>query len=134
MAMAPGQNMDQMKFIQFPGLPTCSSGAVQNGDPAHGSSIILLKVSGGCSVPWHWHTPNEHLMLVTGEGVAEMKGGKSLTLQQGGYAMMAASQVHQFRCTKSCMLYLYSDGAFDLHYVDAQGKEISPDAALKSVK
>jgi len=28
----------------------------------------------------------------------------------------------------------YSEVAFDLHYVNAQGNEISPDEALKAVK
>jgi len=132
--MSPGMNTAQMKFIQFPGLPTCASGAVTNGDPSKGASIILLKISGGCTVPWHWHTPNEHLMLVSGAGTGEMKAGGKIMLRPGGYALMAASQAHRFTCTSACLMYLYSDGAFDLHYVDAAGKEITPDAALKAVK
>jgi hypothetical protein len=29
-------------------------------------------------------------------------------------------------------LYIYSDAAFDIHYLDAQGNEISTEEALKS--
>jgi hypothetical protein len=31
------------------------------------------------------------------------------------------------------MLYVFSDAAFDMHYLDGEGKEISPDEALKKV-
>src|SRR5581483_12102024 len=27
-----------------------------------GASIILAKVAAGCTIPWHWHAPNEHLI------------------------------------------------------------------------
>jgi len=132
-----GQNVAEMKFGMFPGFPTCSTGSVQNGDPMKSPSIILVKTAKGCSFPWHWHTPNEHLMMVTGVARLEMKdGGKPLMLRTGGYALMPAKHVHQFRCvSSSCAVYLYSDAApFDIHYVDEQGTEISPDDALKAVK
>jgi hypothetical protein len=31
------------------------------------------------------------------------------------------------------MLYVFSDTAFDMHYVDGEGKDISPAEALKKV-
>ena len=133
-SMGAVRNVGEMKFMEFPGMPTCATGAVQSGDPTQGTSIILIKVASGCAFPWHWHTPNEHLMIVSGSGVAEMKGGKPVTLQAGAYAMMPSKEVHRLRCPGGCTLYLYSDGAFDMHYVDAQGNEIAPDAALKAVK
>lgn len=60
-----GQNIGDMKFVSLPGLPTCASGSVQNGDPTKGPSFILAKTAAGCSIPWHWHTPNEHVMMVS---------------------------------------------------------------------
>jgi hypothetical protein len=47
---------------------------------------------------------------------------------------MPSRHVHQFRCDQACTLYIYSDVAFDIHYVGGQGKEISPAEALKAVK
>ena len=131
---APGQNVDEMKFGPVPGLPTCATVSVQNGDPSKGASILLAKITSGCSIPWHWHTPNEHLMLVKGVARVEMKDGKPMTLREGGFALMPARHVHQFVCETACLLYVYSDVAFDIHYVDAQGKEIPPADALKQVK
>ena len=131
---APGHNMAEMKFVTFPGLPTCTTGSVQNGDPTKGPSIILIKSAAGCTVPWHWHTPNESLMIVSGVGRVEMKDGKPLTMRAGAYAQMPAHHIHQFHSTSACTFFLHSDGAFDLHYVDAQEKELPPAEALKAVK
>jgi len=126
--------MTEMKFVTVPGLPTCSPGSVQSGDPTKGPSIILAKVAAGCSIPWHWHTANENLMLVSGIAHLEMKEGKPLTLRPGGFALMPSRHVHQFRCDGPCLLYIYSDAPLDIHYVDRQGTEISPAKALKAVK
>jgi quercetin dioxygenase-like cupin family protein len=129
-----GRNIAEMKFVAFPGLPTCAPGAVQSGDPTKGSSILVSKVAAGCVIPWHWHTANEHLMIVSGVARVEVKDGKPVTLQAGGFGLMPSHHVHQFRCPTACTLYVYSDAALDIHYVDAQGKEISPDDALKAVR
>jgi quercetin dioxygenase-like cupin family protein len=127
-------NVPEMKFTMFPGTPTCSQGAVLDGDPGKGPSIIYAKMNAGCVFPWHWHTPAEHVMMVTGAGKMEMKDGKPVTLQPGGFALMPSHHVHQFRCEQACSIYIYSDAAFDMHYVDAQGKELTPADALKAVK
>lgn len=128
------RNMAEMTFNTVPGLPTCTPGSVQSGDPRNGPSVILGKMATGCSIPWHWHTSTERLMLVSGVARVEAKDGKPRTLRAGGFALMPSRHIHQFRCTASCVLYVYSDAAFDIHYVDAAGKDISPDDALKAVK
>jgi quercetin dioxygenase-like cupin family protein len=129
-----GRNVIQMKLTTIPGLPTCVKGSVQSGDPTKGSSVIFAKIPTGCSIPWHWHTPNEHVMIVAGVARMEMKNGKPLTLQSGGFALMSSHDVHQFRCQRACQLYIYSDVAFDIHYVNGQGNEMSPADALKAVR
>ena len=73
-------------------------------------------------------------MIVSGLAKVEMKGGSSVTVGQGGYAMMPGKHVHQFTCTSACAAFVSSDGAFDIHYVDTNGKEIPPDAALTKHK
>lgn len=128
-----GQNITDMQFAQMPGMPTCATASVRSGDPAKGPSIIAARMAAGCSFPWHWHTPVESVMMVTGNGRVEMKDGKPVTLAPGGFAQMPSKHVHRFSCAKKCMVYVHSDAAFDMHYVDADGKDISPDEALKSV-
>jgi len=129
-----GQNVAEMKFGPVPGLPTCATGSVQSGDPTKGPFIIYAKIAEGCSIPWHWHAANEHLMVVTGAARLDTKDAKPLTIRAGGFAMMPSRHAHQFRCANACSLFVYSDGAFDIHYLDGEGKEISPDDALKPFK
>jgi len=45
---------------------------------------------------------------------------------------LTSKHVHQFTCVTACKLFLAIDAAFDIHYVDASGNEISPDDALKA--
>jgi len=134
MGQMPGRNVADMKFGPLPGLPTIMLGSVQSGDPAKGPSIILAKVPAGGTIPWHWHTPTERVMLVSGIAKVEMKEDDPVTLEAGGYAEMPSHHVHQFHAVRDCVLYIYSDAAFDIHYVDGQGNEIAPDVALKAVK
>lgn len=129
-----GQNAADMKFVNFPGLPTCMKGAVVDGDPTKGPSIILAKGTAGCLVPWHWHTPIEHLMIVSGTVRMDMKDAKSVTLHAGGFGLVPSHHAHQALCVTACTMYVYGDAAFDIHYVDKAGSEITPDDALKAVK
>jgi quercetin dioxygenase-like cupin family protein len=113
------------------GLPGCMKVAVESGDPASGASVIAAKADAGCTVPWHWHTPTEKVMIVTGSAKIEMKDlGKAATLGAGGFAMMPSKHQHQFTCTTACSFFVDSDGAFDIHYVDAAGNEIAAGKAL----
>lgn len=121
------------KFATAPGLPTCTKSVVLSGDPSKGGSLMLIKAATGCVVPWHWHTPTEKLMFVSGRAKGEMKEGTApVMLHPGDYLSLPGKGVHQFTCTAVCTFFLTSDAAFDIHYVDAGGKEISPDQALKS--
>src|SRR2546428_8032985 len=61
------------KFTNFPGVPQCMMGAVQEGDPAKGNAVLLLKAQTGCTVPCHCHTPSEPPMMVSGSPKAELK-------------------------------------------------------------
>lgn len=132
---AVARNMSEMKFGSIAGLPTCAQASIQSGDPAQGAFIALMKTKTGCAVPWHWHTANEHLMIVEGTAHVQMKDmGKPVALRAGGFATMPSHHIHEFRCTQACTFFLFSDQKFDIHYVDPQGKEISPEEALKPVR
>ncbi len=127
------QNMADMKFATVPGLPTQTVGSVQSGDPSKGPFILFAKAAAGSTIPWHWHTAAERLMIVSGAADVQMKDGNPVRLEAGGFASLPAQHVHQFRCERDCTFYLDSDGAFDIHYVNGQGTEISAAEALKAV-
>ena len=130
-----GLNLADMKLIPLEGLPACATGAVVNGDPGKGGSIIFAQVKSGCDIPWHWHTPAENLMIVSGDAQVQMKDAVPAVLHAGGYIVMPPHHVHHFRCVSrkaDCVFYVYADGPFDIHYVDAQGNEIPATQALQS--
>ena len=132
------QTSDQMpyaplastKFMALPVLPSCMTISAQRGDPMKSAAVLLLKVKSGCVVPWHWHTANENLMMVSGKGKAEMPDGAQ-TIATGDYLFLAGKQIHQFTCISSCLVFDVIDDAFDIHYVDSEGKEIPVEQALK---
>jgi len=129
------RNLPELKFAPVAGLPTCVQIAIESGDPAQGAFVALVKTKAGCTVPWHWHTGGEQLMIVEGTARVQMKDtGKPVALRAGGFAMMPPHHIHEFKCTEACTFFLYSDQKFDIHYVDPQGKEIPPEQALKAVK
>jgi quercetin dioxygenase-like cupin family protein len=116
----------------LPVLPKCMTLAIQEGDPAKGPLIVLAKFTPGCTVAWHYHSANERLLIVSGTGKGEMRDvSKPLTLKPGDYLLLPAKGIHQFTAMTKVELFLLSDGAFDIHYVDLAGKEIAVDAALK---
>ena len=122
----------EMKFGPLPNIPPCLQGAILRGDPAKTGITAQLKGTAGCRVPWHWHTAVEQLGMVSGNARLEIKGTPARTIGPGAYAYMPAKHQHDFTCVTACVLFIGSDGPFDVHYVDASGKEITPEAAPKS--
>ncbi len=88
------QNTAPSQFQKNPALPDCLTLAVERGDPSSGPSILLVKGTKGCSAPWHFHSPNEQLMMVSGTGRVEMKGEAAVNLHSGGFAFAPVKHVH----------------------------------------
>jgi quercetin dioxygenase-like cupin family protein len=125
-------NLKASKFGNLPVLPSCMTVSVLHGDPSKGPAVLAAKLTPGCKVPWHWHTAAENLVVVSGSGKAEMKDGASHVLNPGDYVYMPGKQAHQFTCPAACTIYVMPEAAFDIHYIDKDGKEIPVDEALKS--
>ena len=158
------RNASEMKLGPIAGVPTCMQGSPAAGDPATGGFILYAKGKAGCTLPFHWHSANERLIIMSGttrmsmrgenekddtakgeaptgdtpkgdttkrDVMKSMKEGAPVVLKAGGFVELPAKHVHQFRCTEACTLYVLSDGKFDIHYVDPEGKEISPEQAMK---
>jgi quercetin dioxygenase-like cupin family protein len=120
-----------LKFAPIPDLPPCVSGAILRGDPRTGPAWVLLKFASGCRVPWHWHTANEDLVVISGRGLLTMKDVPSLQFTPGAYASLPSHHMHTASCSRACLLFSSADGAYDIHYVDANGQEIPADQALR---
>jgi quercetin dioxygenase-like cupin family protein len=89
-------------------------------------------MTAGCTIPWHWHTQNEDLIMTSGNGKLEMRGEATQSVVVGDYFYMPSKHQHQFTCATACTFFNLIDAAFDIRYVDRDGKEIPPEQALKS--
>jgi hypothetical protein len=130
-ALGHVSHADSVKYVQVPNLPACFTNAVLDGDPVTGPSVFLVRSTGDCRVPSHWHTPVEQLMIVSGTARVTMKGQAPETLRAGSFARLPGRHVHEFACVGVCSFFVTSDGPFDIHYVDEQGREISFEEAMR---
>ena len=71
--------------------------------------------------------------MITGTGKAQMKDGQPITVRPGDYVYMPAKHVHQFTTVTAVTMFDLPSGAFDIHYVDPSGTEITPEKAFSSV-
>jgi len=124
------------KYGAVPNAPECFTVAVERGDPSKGPSVILAKFAPGCVAPFHWHTSSETAMVVSGSLEIQMKDDKTLVTRHGDFAYLPAHHVHRATCLSAapCLVFLTSDAAFDIHWVDATGQDIPLEAALKAAK
>ncbi|HEY1264246.1 MAG TPA: cupin domain-containing protein [Terriglobales bacterium] len=124
------------KFGAIPNAPECFTIAVEKGDPGTGPSVILAKFAPGCVAPWHWHTPSETVMMVSGSLEVQMKDDKPFVAHRGDFVYMPGHHVHRATCMGSvpCLVFLTSDAAFDVHWVDAEGQEIPLAKAMENAK
>ena len=119
------------KFVNSPMLPACAAIAVLDGNPAAEAATIMIRITKGCIVPWHWHTAKERVVVVQGNGVFEMKEGKTFNVVPGEFVAMAPKHIHRFTALTDVILYNFPNGPFDIHYVNSAGEEIQPSEALK---
>jgi quercetin dioxygenase-like cupin family protein len=124
------------KFAPIPNVPECFTISVEKGDPTKGPSVILARFAPHCVAPYHWHTPGETVMVASGALEAQMKDDKAIVAHSGDFLYMPSHHIHRATCTGTapCLVFLSSDAAFDVHWVDAAGKEIPFDQAVKPTK
>ena len=118
-------------MTHMPGTPDCFVMATEQGDPSKEASILKMKGSAGCAVPWHWHPATENIMMVSGTAKTQVKGEKPVQLEQGSFLSVPPKHVMNFACVHECTMFVYTDGPFAVHYVDDAGNDISPTAALQ---
>ncbi|HWZ43501.1 MAG TPA: cupin domain-containing protein [Candidatus Saccharimonadales bacterium] len=124
------------KLAVLPVFPACLTLSAQRGDPFKGPAVILIKMTPGCKVVWHWHSANESLLMISGKGKIEMKDEATTggPVAPGDYVFLPGKHAHQFSCAAGCTFFDVTEGAFDIHYIDKDGKEIPPEQALKPAK
>jgi quercetin dioxygenase-like cupin family protein len=91
--------------------------AVLHGDPAQPNADVFLRVPPSYTIPPHWHTSAERMVLVAGELLVEYLGHKPATLKVGSYAYGPAKAPHQATCKSEepCVLFIAFESAVDAH-------------------
>lgn len=98
-----------------PFLPKGCGIAVLHGDPAKDNADIFLRVPANSSIPRHWHTSAERMVLVSGELHVTYDGQKTTVLKRGTYAYGPAKLPHKGECKKAgpCVLFIAFESPVD---------------------
>jgi mannose-6-phosphate isomerase-like protein (cupin superfamily) len=106
----------QLKWGACPDfIPKGCEIAVLHGDPAKANADIFFKVPANFTIPNHWHTSAERMVLVSGELHVTYKGHPRAVLKPGMYAYGPARLAHQAVCVsrESCVLFIAFEAPVD---------------------
>ena len=89
--------------------------AVLHGDPAKENADVFFKVPANFTIPRHWHTSAERMVLVSGELHVTYEGQPTATLTPGTYAYGPAGLLHHAVCGKGapCVLFIAFEAPVD---------------------
>jgi mannose-6-phosphate isomerase-like protein (cupin superfamily) len=105
-----------------PFLPKGCGIAVLHGDPAKPNVDVFLKVPARSSLPLHWHTSAERMVLVAGEMHVTYEGQKMAVLKPGSYAYGPARHPHSGVCASdvACVLFIAFESPLDAVSIEIQ--------------
>jgi uncharacterized RmlC-like cupin family protein len=89
-------------------LPKGCGIAVLQGDPAKRNADVFFRVPANATIPRHWHTSAERMVLVAGELHLTYDGQKTMVLRPGTYIYGPARLPHEGYCAKgeACVLFI----------------------------
>lgn len=99
----------QLKWGPCPDfIPKGCEIAVLHGDPSKENADVFFKVPANFTIPNHWHTSAERMVLVSGELHVTYEGKPTTTLKPGTYAYGPAKLAHQAVCGNAapCVLFI----------------------------
>ena len=85
---------------------------------------VFFKVPAKSTIPLHWHTSAERMVLVAGVLHITYEGQKLAVLKPGTYAYGPAKKPHKGFCasTVSCILFIAFESPLDAVPVESQSK------------
>jgi quercetin dioxygenase-like cupin family protein len=89
-------------------MPAGCALAVLRGDPSKPNADVLFKVPAGATLPVHWHTSAERMVLIAGELHVTFDGQQPAVLKAGTYAYGPPRHPHGGACvsTTPCILFI----------------------------
>ncbi|MDP2321312.1 MAG: cupin domain-containing protein [Acidobacteriota bacterium] len=107
-----------------PFLPKGCGIAVLHGDPAKDNVDVFLRVPAKSTLPLHWHTSAERMVLVAGELHVTYEGQKTTVLRPGTYAYGPPKRPHTASCASAtpCVLFIAFESPLDAVPVEGPSK------------
>jgi len=107
-----------------PFLPKGCSIAILHGDPAKDNVDVFFKVPAKSTIPLHWHTSAERMVLVAGQLNVTYDGQKTAVLKPGTYAYGPAKKPHKGYCASAvpCVLFIAFESPLDAVPVEGTKK------------
>ena len=107
-----------------PFLPEGCGIAVLHGDPAKDNLDVFLRVPAKSTLPLHWHTSAERMVLVAGELQVTYEGQKMAVLKPGTYVYGPAKRQHNAYCASKvpCVLFIAFESPLDAVPVEGATK------------
>ena len=107
-----------------PFLPKGCGIAVLHGDPSKDNVDVFLRVPGKSTLPLHWHSSAERMVLVAGELHVTYDGQKKAVLRPGTYAYGPPKRPHKGYCasTAACVLFIAFESPLDAVPMDSKEK------------
>ena len=107
-----------------PFLPKGCGIAVLHGDPAKHNVDVFLRVPAKSTLPLHWHTSAERMVLVAGELQVTYDGQKPALMTPGTYAYGPPKRPHSAVCQSvvPCVLFIAFESPLDAVPVEAARK------------
>lgn len=98
-----------------PFIPKGCEIAVLHGDPAKPNVDVFFRVPPNFTIPGHWHTSAERMVLVSGELHVTYEGQQEQTLKMGAYAYGPSRKPHKAVCAKGspCVLLIAFEEPLD---------------------
>lgn len=105
-------------------LPKGCGIAVLHGDPAKDNVDVFFKVPAESTIPLHWHTSAERMVLVEGELHVTYDGQSKAVLKPGTYAYGPAKRPHNGYCASKvpCVLFIAFESPLDATPVETKAK------------
>ena len=96
-------------------MPAGCALAVLHGDPARPNADVFFRVPAGASLPVHWHTSAERMVLVAGELRADFEGQPPMVLTPGTYAYGPPGRPHGGACVSPtpCIVFIAFEAPVD---------------------
>ena len=111
----------QLEWMACPEfMPEGCEFTILHGDPEADNADVFFKVPGNATVPRHWHTSAERMVLVTGEMHLDYDDQDLMELEPGTYIFGPAELPHEAICVSDdpCVLFIAFEAPVDAIPVD----------------